>query len=164
MVFAVVAVALIWKRIVKPRATFFENAKPLALIFLLCSTCIGEHMQSSACENGPRLATSGADELRHSNLDLLSFLPTNLLCVSCVSAAFCPLVLAFCHSTPLHPTNTQTHSVCVHLWPDKWRLQVRWPGCDRRCRPHPVCCNPVWLRAARPPQLQVRSTIEFQMV
>jgi len=42
MVFAVVALALIWKRVVKPHTPLSENAKPLALIALLTSACIGE--------------------------------------------------------------------------------------------------------------------------
>lgn len=46
MVFAVVALALIWKRVVKPHTPVSENAKPLALIALLTSSCIGE--QSTA--------------------------------------------------------------------------------------------------------------------
>jgi formate-dependent nitrite reductase membrane component NrfD len=41
MVFAVVALALIWKRIVKQNAPLRENAKPLALICLLTCVCIG---------------------------------------------------------------------------------------------------------------------------
>lgn len=42
MVFAIVAVALIWKRVVKPNAPLKENAKPMALIFLLVGVCVGE--------------------------------------------------------------------------------------------------------------------------
>jgi hypothetical protein len=42
MVFAVVALALIWKRVVKPNAPFAENAKPMTLILLLLASCIGK--------------------------------------------------------------------------------------------------------------------------
>lgn len=42
MVFAVVALALIVKRVVKPQGTWAENAKPSALIFLMTGCCIGE--------------------------------------------------------------------------------------------------------------------------
>jgi hypothetical protein len=42
MVFAIVALALIWKRVVKPNAPFAQNAKPMALIFLLTGVCVGE--------------------------------------------------------------------------------------------------------------------------
>lgn len=42
MVFAVVALALIWKRVVKPRGTLAENGKPMALILLLTVCCIGK--------------------------------------------------------------------------------------------------------------------------
>ena len=42
MVFAVVALALIWKRIVRAHAPFSENTKPMVLIALLVSSCIGE--------------------------------------------------------------------------------------------------------------------------
>jgi hypothetical protein len=42
MVFAVVAVALIWKRIVRNGVPASQNALPLALIFLLVGACIGE--------------------------------------------------------------------------------------------------------------------------
>jgi drug/metabolite transporter superfamily protein YnfA len=43
MVFAVVALALIWKRVVKQNAPTSENAKPLALICLLTCACIGTY-------------------------------------------------------------------------------------------------------------------------
>lgn len=45
MVFAVVALALIVKRVVKPQGTWAENAKPSAFIFLMTGCCIGEILE-----------------------------------------------------------------------------------------------------------------------
>jgi hypothetical protein len=42
MVFGVVALALIVKRVIKPTGTWAENAKPAAFISLLTGCCIGE--------------------------------------------------------------------------------------------------------------------------
>jgi hypothetical protein len=42
MVFAVVALALIWKRIVRPKASFADNAKAYTMMGLLTGCCIGK--------------------------------------------------------------------------------------------------------------------------
>jgi tetrahydromethanopterin S-methyltransferase subunit E len=42
LVFGVVALALIWKRIVRPKHSFADNAKPFALMAVLTGCCIGE--------------------------------------------------------------------------------------------------------------------------
>ena len=47
MVFAIVALALIVKRYVDPRAKAAASVKPLALLALLCGVCIGELLSSA---------------------------------------------------------------------------------------------------------------------
>ncbi len=44
MVFAVVAVALLWKRVVRTGVPFADNAKPVGMIALLVAESIGANV------------------------------------------------------------------------------------------------------------------------
>lgn len=50
MVFGVVAVALIWKRVVKRGAPLGVNAKPLGMLFLITAASVGEQAGSSSVQ------------------------------------------------------------------------------------------------------------------
>lgn len=66
MVFAVVALALIWKRVVKPNAPFAENAKPITITLLLVASCIGKAPGTTASYSSINVARTAAARLVNS--------------------------------------------------------------------------------------------------